>query len=86
MNFKIPEPLRSGEDFANLNASLTAWMKNQPATGRRAIATLGPDDQPNERVEVTILEAKGPMDLDTWLCEDDNGRRLAVRTRKLKLL
>jgi hypothetical protein len=54
--------------------------------GRKAIATLGPDYAPNEKVEVTILKADDSLPVDTWLCRDQLGRKLQVRTRKLRLL
>jgi hypothetical protein len=62
----------------------TIMKPYQPKAGDQALATLGPDYAPNERVKVTIMGAdKIP---DAWVCRDDEDRTLIVRTRKLSAL
>lgn len=58
-------------------------MNNQeyvPSVGDKAIAVIGPDYQPNQKLEVEIV-SKASM--DSWVCRDSDGRLLTVRTRKL---
>jgi hypothetical protein len=61
--------------------NFTIMKPYQPKVGDQAMATLGPDYEPNERREVKII-GKGWIP-DTWLCADEQGRELIVRTRKL---
>lgn len=54
-----------------------------PIIGQRCLATLGPDDQPNERV-IVIVRGQSSF-LGAFLCEDVAGKRmLTVREGKLK--
>lgn len=52
-----------------------------PRVGAKAIAVIGPDYAPNQKVEVEIVSKAS---LDSWVCLDTrDGRMLTVRTRKL---
>lgn len=52
----------------------------RPQVGDKAIAVIGPDYAPNQKLEVEIVSKAS---LDSWVCRDSDGRLLTVRTRKL---
>ena len=48
---------------------------------KRCTAILGPNDQPNGKVEVQVIR---PHDMPGfYVCADDRGRRLVVHGQKL---
>lgn len=51
-----------------------------PEVGKKAIAVIGPDYAPNQKLEVEIVSKAS---LDSWVCKEADGRLLTVRTRKL---
>lgn len=51
-----------------------------PKVGAKAIAVIGPDYAPVCKVEVEIVSKAS---LDSWVCQEPDGRLITVRTRKL---
>lgn len=58
-------------------------MNEEPKQGVFAIATLGPDDNPNERIAVAILGQSETKDF--YLCINKKQEILKVHIQKLKL-
>lgn len=54
-----------------------------PCAGAKAMATLGPDYAPVDRIEVLIVLYQHP---ETWRCVDMAGRSFVIHTGKLTRL